>query len=227
MKEYDQKVAFLHAKLPEYKGKVKETLNFIRESLKVVNSPYVACSFGKDSAVMLHLILQVTPDIPVRFATHPETEILDNYREVIDWWLQYHKLNLTEVFCEGSLVKVKHHQRKMLGDIEADAFFVGLRAEESVHRRMSIRRYGRLHKLTTGIYRIAPLGWWNERDIAAYIYTNNLPMLSAYNFYGVEGRTSSGVPRSCVNMSLNQLKLRSPERFNELCRLFPDARYYV
>lgn len=227
MRDYDQKVAMLHAQMPEYKSLVRVTKRFVKEALHNVQSPYVACSFGKDSSVMLHIVRELQPDIPVRFAVHPETEILDDYRSVVNWWLEKYDINLTEVFCEGSLIKVKHHQRKMLNDTKADAFFVGIRAEESVHRRMSIRRYGKFHRLSTGMIRIAPLGFWRERDIAAYLYEHDLPMLSAYNFYGVEGRTSSGVPRSCVNMALNQLKIRDPQRFNSLCEIFPEARFYV
>jgi sulfate adenylyltransferase subunit 2 len=228
MKVFDQKAGLIYATMPEYKYRVKGTNWFIQKALTEVKNPYLACSFGKDSTVMLHLVLLQFPEIPIRFATHPETEILDNYREVIDWWKEKFDINLTEVFCDGELVKVKHHQRKMLGNVEADAFFVGLRADESVARRMSLRKYGKFHQLkSSGVIRIAPLADWTERDIAAYIYSNDLPLLSAYGFHGVDTRTSAGIPRSCIDISLNNLKLRDIGRFNRLCELYPDARYYV
>ncbi len=50
----DKKTALLYAKMPEYKYLVNKTSGFIKWALKQVKNPYVACSFGKDSAVMLH-----------------------------------------------------------------------------------------------------------------------------------------------------------------------------
>ena len=223
----DERSALLYAKLNAYKYLVNKTERFLRWSLTQVKNPYVACSFGKDSSVMLHLILKFKDDIPVRFATHPETNILNNYSEVEQWWIDNHKINLQEIFCEGGLVKVKHHQRIMLNEGEWDSFFVGIRAQESVARRMTLSRFGKFHKLKNGRIKISPLAWWSEREIGVYMIANKLPFLDDYKFSGISSRTSSGIPRTMIHESLQQLKNRDILAFNKLCELFEDAKYYV
>lgn len=52
-------------------NKETEALEFIRHTLGSSANPAVLCSFGKDSMVMLHLVRQVNPNIPVVFFKQP------------------------------------------------------------------------------------------------------------------------------------------------------------
>lgn len=225
-------IACIHAKLRSYNRLLDNTKRFIEDSLKRLHEEnlkaYVACSFGKDSSVMLHLILSFMPDIPVRFATHPETNLLDNYKDVVDWWLTHHQINYTEVYCDGGLIKVKHAQRKALEEGDFDAFFVGIRAQESVSRRIYLKKHGQFYRLKfNGRIKICPLAWWTEHDVAAYLYTNDLPLLGKYIDEGISARTTSGIPRTHIRESLTSLKNRDIQRWNALVKLFPDAAAYV
>ena len=224
----DEKSALLYSKLNSYKYRVDSTTHFISSSLKKVRRPYVACSFGKDSSVMLDLILKIKPDIPVRFASHPETRILDNYGDVIKKWLD-RGVNLNEIFCKGGLVKERHHQRKSLNGNpdDWDSYFVGIRKYESKDRKFSIQKHGMFFKLTNGRVRIAPIAHWTENDIVAYTLTNNLPVLSEYEHHGFSSRTSSGIPRTNISQSLNNLKIRDIHAFNRLCKLFQDVNNFA
>ena len=176
---------------------------------------------------MLHMILQQNPHIVVRFATHPETNLLDDYKRVIGWWRENYDLNLQEVFCEGGLVKVKHHQRTMLNIGKWDGFFVGIRAEESNDRKFSLRKYGKFHKLKSGRIKISPMAGWREIDVGAYIHEHELPLLLKYEQEGMSARTTSGIPRTHITESLSSLKTRDVGAFNKLCEMFEDARHYV
>lgn len=49
--ELERQKGLLYAQMPEHKYLVNKTKKFIKWSLEQVNNPYVACSFGKDSAV--------------------------------------------------------------------------------------------------------------------------------------------------------------------------------
>lgn len=224
----DKNTALLYVRLNKYKYLVNKTEGFISDSLSKVNKPYVACSFGKDSAVMLDIILKVYPDIPVRFASHPETRILDNYDQVISKWAE-RNINLHEIFCDGGIVKVKHAQRDALDAMHEDwdSFFVGIRAEESVPRRITLRKYGQFHKLSNGRVKISPMAWWGEDDISAYVISNNIPTLDKYVFEGFSARTTSGIPRTNIDECLQSLKNRDVHAFNKLCDLFPDVRSFI
>jgi hypothetical protein len=225
----DKKTAILYAQLKPYKALVNKTSGFIRWALEHVENPYVACSFGKDSAVMLDLCLKNNPDIPVRFASHPETRILDNYNEVINLWLKK-GINYQEIFCDGGLVKIKNAQRNSLDALNEnwDSFFVGIRKEESFGRRVSLKKYGMFHKLkSTGRIKISPMADWTEREISVYVLSNELPTLNKYNIEGFSSRTTSGIPRTNIEECLISLKQRDIEGFNKLCKLFPDTKYFV
>ncbi len=221
----DLNTAKLYASINQYKNKVRKTVDFIINSLNKVNNPYLACSFGKDSSVMLDLVINIYPKIPVRFASHPETRLLDNYQDVIDWWSS--KINLEEIYCDGELIKVKHHQRKMLNKGEWDSYFVGIRAEESFGRRLSLKTHGDFYLNKNGRVRICPMSWWSTRDIETYTLINCLPILNKYKLKGIKSRTSSGIPRTNINECLSSLKSMDINSFNKLCEIFPDARHFV
>lgn len=224
----DKKTALLYAQLKPYKALVNKTSGFIRWALERVENPYVACSFGKDSAVMLDLILKHAPNIPVRFASHPETRIIDNYEDVIKKWVSK-GINYQEIFCEGGLIKVKNAQRNALDALHEnwDSFFVGIRKQESFGRRVSLKKHGMFHKLkSNGRIKISPMADWNEREISVYILSNDLPTLGKYSVEGFSARTTSGIPRTNIEECLISLKQRDIEGYNKLCQLFPDTKYF-
>jgi len=176
---------------------------------------------------MLHLILQQTPDILVRFASHPETRLLDNYDEVISWWRGEQNINYEEIYCEGGLVKVKNDQRNKLSQGRFDSFFVGIRAEESFGRRLSLKKHGQFHRMADGRIKICPVAWWSERDIITYIAMNGLPYLNKYGVEGFQSRTTSGIPRTHIHECLSSLKSRDIQAFNKLKMMFTDVDYFV
>ena len=131
----DKRTALLYAQLKPYKALVNKTSGFIRWALERVENPYLACSFGKDSAVMLHLVLQHKPDIPVRFIRWKnETEHIDNYETVISEW---GKLNLTQVEFSRNTLSDKRTDR--YDTVGYDSYFIGLRSQESTVRRITLK----------------------------------------------------------------------------------------
>ena len=71
-------------------------LKQLEHHLNKHENPVVACSFGKDSLVVLHMVLQIRPDIAVVFnntkCEYPDTLRLK--RRLLEQW----NLNLVEVF---------------------------------------------------------------------------------------------------------------------------------
>jgi len=220
----DERTALLYSKLNTYKALVNKTSGFIRWALSKVKNPYVACSFGKDSAVMLHLCLQQRPDIPVIFVRGEETDIIDNYNEVISKW---GSINLYEKYFYRENLSQKTGMKKLLNEGDFDSYFVGLRKEESTQRRISLLKYGLFHEEIKGKIRIAPISDWKTIDIEAYSLSNELPILDNYKFHGFNARTSSGVPSKGKERMLLELKQRDINAFNKLLKLLPDARNFI
>lgn len=221
-----EKEALLYATMPQHKALVRKTQGFIRWALERVENPYVACSFGKDSAAMLHLVLQQKPDVAVRFVRWKnETEYLSNYDEVIAEW---GNINLTQVSLSRTSINEKAKDRY---DTDGyDSYFIGFRMEEATVRRITLKTHGLFYKMKEGKTRISPLADWKIRDVAAYCISNNLPTLDTYKQFGFEERTTSRVPRADYGIreqSLRLLKEKDITKFNQLISQFPEISNYV
>jgi len=221
----DERSALLYAKLHSYTRLVNRTHGFIRWALARVQTPYVACSFGKDSAVMLHLVLEQAPDVSVRFIRWKnETEHIDNYEEVIQQWGQ---LNLTQV--ELSRLSLSEKNKDRYDTVGYDSYFIGLRASESTPRRMTLKQHGMFYKNKAEMIRISPLADWKDQDIAAYIFSNQLPLLNTYKSDGITSRTASRIPRADHGIResfIQSLKQRDMNAYQALLKNFPEIKQY-
>jgi phosphoadenosine phosphosulfate reductase len=156
----------------------------------------LSTSFGAHSAVMLHLVSRISPEIPVVFVDtgyhFPETyrfaeELTQRFR------LNLHVYNpqmtparqealygrLWEQGPEGvqkylSMNKVEPMQRA-LDALGATAWMAGLRAEQTEHR-------ANLQRVDTqdGRYKVHPLLDWTLKDVEHYMDEHNLPYHPLY-----------------------------------------------
>jgi len=222
--EMERQKALLRAEMPEYRYLVNKTKSFIRWALKQVDNPYISCSFGKDSSVLLHLMLSVKKDIPVYCFVCEQTEMLDNYDEVIGFWVDKCNLQLID-FDQSNSLKI-NKMSKLSKSIDCDSFFNGIRAEESKNRRIALRKYGKFHLMkSSGKYRIAPLAWWETEDIMTYVLNQDLPLLDTYKAIGGAGRTGTFLPNAnslTLNSALQSLKLKSVSDYNKMLKKYPE-----
>lgn len=222
----DKRTALLYAKTHQFKRIVKMTSGFIRWSLERVQSPYVACSFGKDSAVMLHLVLQQKPDIPVRFIRWKnETSYIDNYDETIEKW---GKLNLTQI--ELSRLNLSDKRKDRYDTSGHDSYLIGLRKSESTVRRITLLKDGMFYKNKAEMIRVSPLADWTDKDIAAYVFSNDLPTLNTYLKDGITSRTASRIPRADYGIResfIAKLKHRDFNAYQNLVIQFPEIKQFT
>jgi 3'-phosphoadenosine 5'-phosphosulfate sulfotransferase (PAPS reductase)/FAD synthetase len=226
--------ARLHTRLQEYRRRVQVAIETIDRAMRLVSMPYVACSFGKDSAVLLHLVHTRYPHIDARFLRwQNETEHLDTYPEVVERWMdQFPRLRIVIVSMERTLLSERGVGRfdRLATVHPSDSAFIGLRAEESRGRRMTLRTHGTIYRMASGMTRICPLAWWSTADIAAYVVTNDLPTLATYHEQGFTARTSSRIPRDAHGIraqSLAWLRRVHPDRFAALQEVYPEVSAYV
>ena len=227
----DDKCAELWCKTTIYKKRIASANKIILDGLNVCKQPFVSCSFGKDSAVMLHLVQNHVRNIEARFLRWPETNIINNYEDVIAQWdalganikildMARDRLNENVADRWSSLAKIS----------DSDGSFVGLRADESKGRRITLRANGVVYKSKSGFYRICPLAYWKSEDVAAYAYQHDLPMLNTYKDSGYQSRTSSRIPRSDFGIReemLRDLKIKNPAGFKELEKIYSEVSEYA
>lgn len=217
------------AKLPQFRQKVARSQEVIQQALEIGQS-YCAISWGKDSTVLLHMVQQFYPNILAAYHAHIERDMISNYSEVIFAYTSKFSTNLLLIETtqsDGNIgVAMDLHRNYPV-------CFLGLRAEESINRRRSLKSYGLIHQYTTGnlagSYRVCPLGWWGWRDIWAYIVTNELPYLKAYDqvdFGAHDSRTTCHISKSTNKQRqatrLESFKTLSPEYYNYLKVNYPE-----
>ncbi len=152
----------------------------------------LSTSFGIQSAVMLHLVTQVVPDIPViwvdtgylpvetyRFAEDLTVQLglnLHVYQSPVSparmealygrLWEQH---DVSALNRYDQIRKVEPMQRA-LKDLGATAWLTGLRADQTDHRR-SLNRVG----IQDGRYKLMPILKWTSKQVYQYLVAHDLP----------------------------------------------------
>ena len=149
-------------------------------------------SFGIQAAVMLHLVTEVVPNIPViwvdtgylpaetyKFAEQLTQRLQLNlkvYQSPISparMEALHGKLwekNDVEAFNLYDYIRKVEPMQRALNELNATAWLAGLRRNQTKHRKT-------LEKvdLQEGIYKIHPILDWHSRDIYTYLTTHDLP----------------------------------------------------
>lgn len=250
-----QEEANLRRALPRYKRQLDNAENIISQGLAQMKKPYVSCSFGKDSVVLLHLVLQQCPSIPILFI-NSQYCFPDTYK-VRDEFVKRFNINLFELVQEHDYLDIinqyglpddrsKAQQKKVVELLKKDTanmwakkngfdgHFWGLRKEESIGRKILLNTKGTLFLAKmAGLWRCSPLANWSYEDIWVYILTNDVPYSGIYakdKFCDPKQiRNSSWVTTdgAALNGRVLWLKYYYPELFTKLARKVPKVKEYV
>lgn len=235
-----QKAACLmHARKPIFLRRLAEARACIEYALTLAAKPYCSHGFGKDSACVTALVLERQPDIPIRLLTRDQTrELHPDLDSVINRWrARWPLLNLLEINADrlGAYGSNEGNMRRVLRESgDFDGAFIGLRKGESgnrafslhyhrEHEQFAIHRYG-IHDDygRAGSLRICPIANWSTDDVAAFIVSNEIPVLSLYYEKGFEARTSPALNSTAVALGETaELRRRNPAEWNELLRREP------
>jgi 3'-phosphoadenosine 5'-phosphosulfate sulfotransferase (PAPS reductase)/FAD synthetase len=216
-----------HAALPVYRRRLAD----LRHMVAGIDpaTTYVSFSAGKDSAVLAHACQQAHPDIPILMIdpgcpTHwleSERQRWRDYAAAHGWRLTLFPWDKWAGAQEGESEKAYQARihASMFAPIAEHARAhgltcraMGLRADESRGRRMSIAVRGMSYAYKDGTRAILPLARWSEMDIWAYLVAHEVPWLDIYDIIGPHAR--------------NGLIGRSGENFGRVAYLrqyFPDV----
>jgi phosphoadenosine phosphosulfate reductase len=194
--------------------------NLIRESLSAAEPACLTCSFQAEDMVVLHLVLEQRPDIPVLFLDtgyhFPETYA---YRDQMAaaWNLKLVSLQPRQTVAEqeaqfGILNQSAPDRCCGLRKVEPlfaaleeyTVWFTGLRREQSPTR--AGLQPADTFRLPSGreLRKISPVALWRNREVWAYLKQNSIPVLPLYE----QGYTSIGC-EPCTTLPASADDLRS------------------
>lgn len=183
--------------------RVEGARQFIESSLEKYNRTAVVNSFGKDSMVATHLVLQVDPDILVLWIKTPflPQDTIDFAERVTKEWnlnlkvVESEKIKnkdfMEEVVIKPNLPKTNPELccqifkvepvMKAVRTLDLKAWFSGLRKTESEKRGM----YTRVWKQGPFV-KLHPILDWTEADVWRYTAVHKLPV---HPWYGLGYRS--------------------------------------
>lgn len=147
-------------------------------------------SFGAQSAVMLHLVTRIIPDLPIILIDtgylFPETyHFVQDLTKRLSLNLKVYSPRVTPAryealhgrtweYAEGlshyhEVFKVEPLQRA-LEELNVTAWLAGLRADQTEHRATL-----RPVEKQDGVYKVHPILSWSRKDIGAYLAKHDLP----------------------------------------------------
>lgn len=186
--------------------KIEDSLNIIRRVLSNHQKPVVACSFGKNSMIVLHMVLQFVPNVTVLFNNtlmeYPDTYIFKR-RIVHEWNLNVIETRPLRTFWwvvehygfplfsrKGNHDATKNCCRylkeypveKVLRQYRFDLYFTGLSRYESRLREFSATKYGQyFYSERNKHWKCHPIQNWTETDVWEYHKLFNIPYNGLYD----------------------------------------------
>jgi phosphoadenosine phosphosulfate reductase len=201
-------------------AKIAEAKALIAEELAKPGLHCVTSSFQAECVVLVHMIVEQRPGIPVLFLEtgyhFPETlEYRD--RMTKEWGLNLINLAAKQSVADqeaqfGILNKTEPNKCCGLRKVEPlfgglanyDIWFTALRRDQSPTR--ANLQHVEPFKLPIGkaLEKVSPLATWTNRDVWTYLSRNNIPALSLYD----QGYTSIGC-QPCTNLPFDPNNPRS------------------
>ncbi len=162
------------------------SLSFLQLALAQAQRPIVTTSFGPQSGVLLHMVTQVMPDIPVIWvdsgynlpATYRHAETLT---KALQLNLQIYTPQTSAAFWDatrGGIPSVddeRHGEfsknfkitpfQKAIEELRPDMWVSSIRQQQSDHRA----GLPPVHEGANGIIKLAPFIYWQEAHLQAYL----------------------------------------------------------
>ena len=185
----------------------------IVEQLANATAPCVTSSFQAESVVLLHMLHQLEPGIPVLFLDtfHHFPELISYRDEIADRW----GLNLSVLRAAAprpglwrsdlDACCARHKVEPLFPVLEQhDLWFTGMRREQSPTRADLAEVAPFTLPSGTVLRKVCPLASWKVRDVWAYAKTHAIPLLPLYE----HGYTSIGC-QPCTSLPLDPANQRS------------------
>jgi phosphoadenosine phosphosulfate reductase len=192
---------------------VTDATRLVAEQLAAAAKPCITCSFQAEDVALLHMLIEVKPDIPVLFLdTVHHFEQTYIYRDAMAarWHLNLVNLRAAEPApglwqTSTDACCAKHKVGPLFAALEDyDTWFTGLRRQQSASRAnlAEVEPF----RLPSGkaITKVSPLAAWTTKDVYTYNKAHDIPVLPLYEL----GYTSIGC-EPCTSVPLDPNDPRS------------------
>jgi phosphoadenosine phosphosulfate reductase len=194
-------------------GVVAQAQRVVADELAQAARPCITSSFQAECVVLVHMLREVQPDIPVLFLDtfHHFKETYEYRDELAAKW-KLNLINLQAPVPQVGLWKTDtkaccgvHKVGPLFGALEGyDAWFTALRSDQSPSRANLAEVEPFTLPTGTVIRKVSPLAGWTNRDVWAYAKAHGIPLLSLYD----KGYTSIGC-EPCTSLPLDPSNPRS------------------
>ena len=163
----------------------------IRQGLALSKRPFVSTKFGPESAVLLHLLVQECPNIPVvwvdtGFNTYATQLYMEQLTDQLDLNLQIYRPRIEWSGFPPDLDDPSHQEftqqvklepfQRAVSELRPDVWFCSIRRTQTEYR--SRQRY--FCNTSSGLLKAAPLLEWSESDMQDYLSNHRLPVENDY-----------------------------------------------
>lgn len=164
----------------------------IRLALSKAERPVATTKFGPHSAVLLHLLVEQAPGVPVIwidtgfntratmiYAEQLTSQLhlnLKTFRPDNEWRGFIPEIDTPEHDAFTDQVKLEPFARA-ISQLAPDAWFSALRQEQTQHRSSHMH----FNRSQTDLLKVCPLLHWSENDMDLYLAGNELP--SEVNYF--------------------------------------------
>jgi phosphoadenosine phosphosulfate reductase len=198
---------------PDVSPGVSSAARLIADELRSAQLPCVTSSFQAECVVLVHMIRQHAPEIPVLFldTVHHFGQTLDYRDDLVRRW----NLNLITLRAlepspglwrqDTSACCTRHKVEPLFAALARhDVWFTGLRREQSPSR--AALQELEPFRLPNGhvLRKVSPLAAWTTKDVWAYARAHEIPLLPLYEV----GYTSIGC-EPCTSLPLDPSNERS------------------
>lgn len=229
----------IYSETNHYEKKLQFAKDGIKKMLDAAPNSYISLSFGKQSNCLAHLIYQINPKIPCFFLASDETWYIYDYENVIEKFTKLCNIDLTIVQTKNLWNSASWKESRDVGDKDLEnmcdrdkwqGWFWGLSKDESKTRRRtcSIENtniHPSIYRYKDNKLRCTPIMNWTIKDLAAYIYLHNIPLLNIYYKYGLEARTTARITKKMLNANgVGYLRATNSRGFRKIANKFDIIR---
>ena len=192
---------------------MSDAVRLVAEELAAAGKPCITSSFQAECVVLVHMLREIRPDIPVLFldTVHHFAETYAYRDELAGRW----RLNLVNLKAaeprpglwqtDTQACCARHKVGPLFEALEGyDVWFTALRREQSASRAnlAEIEPF----TLPSGnvLRKVSPLAGWTTKDVWSYAKTHAIPLLPLYEL----GYTSIGC-EPCTTLPLDVANPRS------------------
>jgi phosphoadenosine phosphosulfate reductase len=192
---------------------MSDARTIIADNLANAAAPCVTSSFQADCVVLLHMLCEIDPSIPVLFldTVHHFAQTYAYRDEIAERW----RLNVVNLCAtepspglwqtDSHACCARHKVAPLFAALERyDVWFTALRREQSPSRVNLVEVAPFSLPSGTVLRKVSPLAGWTSKDVWTYAKAHTIPLLPLYDL----GYTSIGC-EPCTSLPLDPSNPRS------------------